>query len=113
MIASYAAILNKRSEMARPGGRAHSLGVAARTDGAQTKLPLNVCRVRHRRAGGNNYEVTCLRIRGFGRWVEISVASERIVIGFLQIADLRCPTGANHNFLNTLVSPVTIIFVLD
>lgn len=113
MSASYAAILNKRSEMARPGGRAHSLGVAARTDGAQTKLPLNVCRVRHRRAGGNNYEVTCLRIRGFGCWVEIAITRERVVVGFLQVADFGRPTCANHNFLDTLVSPIAIVLVLD
>lgn len=113
MSASYAAILNKRREMAHPSGRAHSLGVVARTDGARTKLPLNVCRVRHRRAGGNNYEVTCLRIRGCGRWVEIAVTRERVVVWFLHVADFGCPTCANHNFLNTLVSPIAIVFVLD
>lgn len=97
MSASYAAILNKRSEMAHPGGRALSICVAARTDGAQTKRPLNVCRERHRRAGGNNNEVTCLRIGSFWRWVEIAITRERVVVGFLQVADFWRPTGANHN----------------
>lgn len=81
--------------MALPGGRAHSLGVAARTDGAQTKLPLNVCRVRHRRAGGNNYEVTWLRILGLGCRVEISVLDKGVICWILQVADFGCPTGAN------------------